>query len=374
MSRAGRAHCQIADVAGALQPISLSAHPRALVANPSPLSQRHGKLRRMRLLALILAAACVACATPTPTSPSGIASRAFVIPDPAFVPEGIAYDPRARAFFIGSTWQRRIVRITADGAQTDFTPRDSDALLGVLGMQVDAERRLLWAAHASAGAAMPIRDDASEGRSGLALFDLDTGRLIRNLVPPDDALHFLNDVALASDGAVYVTDSITGTIYRADPNADALTPLLTLPSGGNGIALTPNEDVLYVADAGEGAFRVDLNARSFVRLETPEGIEIGADGLYFYEGDLIAVQPYSDECRVCRFTLDAAGARVVSQRALATTHPDFLQPTTGVIVGDHIYVIANAQLQHFRRLWTQHRGEPPRETLHDIVVLLISVD
>jgi sugar lactone lactonase YvrE len=327
----------------------------------------------MRSLVFLLAAACIACTTAAQTPPAQI-ERAFVIPDPAFVPEGIAHDPSTRAFFVGSTWQRRIVRIGADGAQSDFTPRDSDALLGVLGMQVDAERRLLWAAHASAGAGMPIRGDSSQGRSGLALFDLDTGRLIRNLVPPDDALHFLNDIALASDGSIYVTDSMTGTIYRADPDATALTPLVTLPSGGNGIALTPNQDVLYVAGAGGGAFRVDIATRSFVRLSTPEGIEIGADGFYLNEGDLIAVQPWSDQCRVCRFALDETGARIVSQRALATTHADFSQPTTGVIVGGDIYVIANAQLQHFRRLWTQHQGEPPRETLHDIVILRIPLN
>jgi hypothetical protein len=70
-------------------------------------------------------------------------------------------------------------------------------------------------------------------------------------------------------------------------------------------------------------------------------------------------------------TLDDTGARVLSRRALAADHPDFLQPTTGVIVGDRIYVIANAQLQHFRALWAQHQGEPPRETLHDVVILRI---
>ena len=239
-------------------------------------------------------------------------------------------------------------------------------------MQIDAERRLPVGrarnrrrrhAHSRRQLRRPIRPCADRPRT--------PARLIRNLVPPDDALHFLNDIALASNGVVYVTDSITGTVYRADPNATALTPLVTLPSGGNGIALTPNEDVLYVADAGEGAFRVDLATRSFVRLATPEGIEIGADGFYLYEGDLIAVQPYSDDCRVCRFTLDETGTRIVSQHALATTNADFLQPTTGVIVGDDIYVIANAQLQHFRQLWTQHQGEPPRETLQDIVILRI---
>jgi hypothetical protein len=220
---------------------------------------------------------------------------------------------------------------------------------------------------------MPIRDDASQGRSGLALFDVDSGRLLRNLAPADDALHFLNDVAIAADGGVYVTDSATGVIYRADADAETLAPFLTLPDGarGNGIALAPDGTELYVADMRGGALRIDLATRATVRLGAVEGIEIGADGLYLHDGDLIAVQPWSEDCRVCRFTLDETGMRVVSQRALVADHPDFLQPTTGVIVRDGIYVIANAQLQHFRALWAQHRGEPPREALHDIVILRI---
>lgn len=57
--------------------------------------------------------------------------------------------------------------------------------------------------------------------------------------------------------------------------------------------------------------------------------------------------------------------------AIGITHTDLLQPTTGVIVGRDIYVIANSQLQHFRVLWEQHQGEPPRALLHDIVVLRV---
>lgn len=324
----------------------------------------------------LLAIALTACASPATETPRPSIERAFVIPEPDMVPEGIAYDPQTGATFVSSTWQRRIVRVARDGTQTDFTPRDSNALFGVIGMRVDAQRRRLWAAHSSAGAAMPIRDDSSNGSSGLALFDLESGRLLRNLTLNDGVPHFLNDLDIARDGSLYISDTMSGIIYRVGPDGAALEPFLTLPDDGrgNGVALSDDERTLYVANARGGAFHIDIATRVATAIALPEGVRIGADGLYLYEGDLVTVQPWAGDCRVCRYTLDETGTRVTGVRTLLSEHPDILQPTTGVISGGDIYVIANSQLQHYRQLWTAGGGVVPREQLHDIAVLRVALD
>jgi hypothetical protein len=117
--------------------------------------------------AIISALVLAACAA----NPS--VERAFVIAESSLIPEGIAHDQVTGDFYLSSTWQRRIVRITPEGEAQAFTPRGSSEFYGVLGLRVDPERRRSWAAHASAGASMPIEGDHSEGQSGLALFDLD---------------------------------------------------------------------------------------------------------------------------------------------------------------------------------------------------------
>lgn len=325
---------------------------------------------------VLLAVAVAACASPAPQTPRPPIERAFVIPEPNMVPEGIAYDPRTGATFVSSTWQRRIVRVARDGTQSDFTPRDSNAIYGVIGMRVDAERRRLWAAHSSAGVAMPIRDDSSAGSSGLALFDLESGRMLRNLILNDGAQHFLNDLDIARDGSLYISDTMSGIIYRVAPDGAALEPFLTLPDDGrgNGVALSEDERTLYIANARGGAFHIDIATRVATAITLPEGVRIGADGLYLYEGDIVTVQPWAGDCRVCRYTLDETGTRVTGVRTLLGEHPDILQPTTGVIAGGDIYVIANSQLQHYRRLWTENGGVVPREQLHDIVVLRVALD
>ncbi|MEJ7578362.1 MAG: hypothetical protein WKF74_15305, partial [Pyrinomonadaceae bacterium] len=71
----------------------------------------------------------------------------------------------------------------------------------------------------------------------------------------------------------------------------------------------------------------------------------GADGLYLYGNSLIAVQnanPSPD--RVIRLFLNAEGNKVEKARVIESNHPLYALPTTGVIVGDSFFYIANTQL------------------------------
>ena len=63
---------------------------------------------------------------------------AFRLNDPKLIPEGIAYDPDGKRFFLGSA-QRKIIVTDAKGEARDFS-RPDDKLDLVLGLTVDAER------------------------------------------------------------------------------------------------------------------------------------------------------------------------------------------------------------------------------------------
>lgn len=323
----------------------------------------------MRIWAAAMAALAAACAAEAPEDAQAV-TRAFEIAEPLLIAEGIGHDEATGDFYVSSTYQRRIVRVTPDGVAHDFTPRGDATLFGGLGMQVDPVRRRLWVAHSSAGAAMPIENDTSEGRSGLAVYDLGNGQLIANLSVADDAPHFLNDLALAADGSVYVTDTLSANIYRAGADAAALEVFATLPEGasGNGISFSEDARTLYVADARNGIYAVDLATREahpLIQLAP----EVGADGLYVRDGALIAIEPYRDDCQVCRYTLSEDGTALTAREPIIGAHADLLQPTTGVIVGDAIYLVANSQLQRFRSLHAERNGAPPADQLQNLIVL-----
>jgi uncharacterized protein (UPF0261 family) len=73
----------------------------------------------------------------------------------------------------------------------------------------------------------------------------------------------------------------------------------------------------------------------------------------------------ADFQQVSRFVLSAAGDSIVSMEALERSHPAYADPTTGVMIGDTLFYIANAQ---FRRLRPDHSLAPAQRP-HGSVIL-----
>ena len=90
-------------------------------------------------------------------------TEAFRIDDASLFPEGIAVDPRDGTLYVSSILKRKIVRVSPDGRVEDFVRERQDSLLGVLGLRVDAKRRLLWAVAAGG----PEVEEAERDHSGL---------------------------------------------------------------------------------------------------------------------------------------------------------------------------------------------------------------
>lgn len=53
----------------------------------------------------------------------------YILKERNLIPEGTAVDNRSGTIYIGSTFKRKIIQITADGTVTDFIPEKSNGLL-----------------------------------------------------------------------------------------------------------------------------------------------------------------------------------------------------------------------------------------------------
>jgi sugar lactone lactonase YvrE len=304
---------------------------------------------------------------------AGRAVVAFTLPEPDLIPEGIAYDPVDGTFFVGSTWRRKIVAVDSQGRSRDFTSEAQDGLWGVVGLRVDPARRLLWAATSHAGAGMPMMNEpAGElGHAGLFAWRIPDGRLVsRFLLAASDGGHFLNDVVVTPDGAAYVTDSQGRSVFVARPEADSLEVFARLDSVAfpNGIDLSADGARLYVAVEG-GLRRIELATGEVAPVTLAGGIVVaGIDGLYAHRGGLIAVQPWEEGRAVERYVLDPSGSRVVASCPVLAAHETLLQPTTGAVVGDDLFLVANSQLQLFRALREEGRAPHDGELRRPVVL------
>jgi hypothetical protein len=276
---------------------------------------------------------------------------AFRLDDDRLVPEGIAFDPVARRFFVGSIARHAIV---ASGDRTRWRDwsRPEDGLDAVLGLAVDAGRRALYAVSTNAF------EDAGRTslRNALVRYDLDTGRLVARIDVPQ--ARQLNDVAVAADGTLYVTDSAAGAVFRLPSGGEELVSFVAAgrAPGANGIAVARDGTVYVTLSTGIG--RIEPGDGSLLRLPQPDTVVTGGiDGLYWHDGDLIAVQNVTNPGRVIRIRLAADGRQVTGVAVLQSHHhPELEEPTTGVIVGDALHLLANTHVRRYR----------PDGTLHDV--------
>lgn len=299
--------------------------------------------------------------------PVNNSSIAFIIPEKDILPESVAYDPVKDLFYVGSTYRRKVVSVDRRGNYKDFVAEKQDGQWMVVGMKVDAKRRELWFCSTLAGAMKDFKPEEVGRRAGVFKYNLDTGKLVKKYLLENPAeRHFFNDLVVTADGDVYLTDMFGAALYTIKRKKDELEPFARPENftDPNGIALSSDGQYFFVAH-DEGISRFEIKTRARQQLLHPDDVTLwGIDGLYFYRNQLIAVQNALN--RVRRFRLDAGLGRVVEAQTIEANHPFFtMNPTTGVIVGDIFYYIANSQFGSFNPDNTLF----PPERLYDVVIL-----
>jgi hypothetical protein len=95
---------------------------------------------------------------------------------------------------------------------------------------------------------------------------------------------------------------------------------------------------------------------------------LSSDGLYYYQKSVIAVQNGGLR-KVTRFCLNEAEEAVVHSLTLEAYHPLFNVPTTGALVGDDFYFIANSQL----RSYDENGALIPLDELEETTILKVDL-
>jgi hypothetical protein len=242
----------------------------------------------------------------------------------------------------------------------------------VLGLKVDAPRRLLWVCSAAHPQMSNYRAEEN-GTSALLKFDLRTGKLLRKyLLPNEPRHHLLGDLAINSQGDVFASDTLSPAIYVVRHERDELELFLAGEpfASPQGLAFTPDEKHLLMADYSAGIFSIDLKTKQTTNLSpAPHSTLLGIDGLYYYKGSLIGVQNGVNPPRLIRLFLNTDLSRVERFETIEANNPLFDEPTLGVLVKDTFFFIANSQ-------WAaiDEQGQlAPAEKLKEPVVLKIKL-
>lgn len=272
----------------------------------------------------------------------------FRIPEPGLIPEGIAYDPASGDFFLGSIREGRIISIAPDGSYRDFVTSRRDGLMSVLGMKVDSRGRL-WAC-TNAGNSLTVGVKPEE-KAGVMVFDLSDGHFVGSaFVDKLNDNHLFNDVTFDANGNAYITGFNCPYIYRVDGETFVIEEWFTMPEGvwTNGIDFAADHSVLFISGNND-IYRLEMATKKLNILQPPPGETLGhADGLYFHNGSLIAVQHREIDkklnVRIARSYLNADMTAVERIEVIAEDLPGFRIPTTGTIAAGKFCLLATSYL------------------------------
>ena len=286
------------------------------------------------------------------------------LPDGVRFPEGITANPATGDIFVATfdfgPNANKLMRFSKTGQLSAIKDFGGTPLLG---LEFDAARGKVYILNFGASKVQRIAAnfDASTAVENVATIPSIGPPAPRSVGNPDgtnDTIIFgsngfaaPNAMTFSRNGALYVSDSFQGAIFRIDNvatcgpcivNTVAHDPLLATagfpPFGANGIALDANETALYIANIGDNRIlKMDLATKQIAVFA--ESIH-GADGVTFDDSGRLWVAANQGDQIVALNEIGRVIAKLGEFQGINRdgTPNGLLFPASPVIVGDWMYV------------------------------------
>ena len=257
-----------------------------------------------------------------------------------WLPESLAWDARRRRLFVSDVRHCEIRVVTDPTKPSPAERRFARLPSSAFALGIDAKRQRLWATIAT----VVQGDGCGEGppsgqRTALVALDLRSGRVLQRVEAGLPGV--LGDLLVASDGTVFVTESVHGAVLRLRLGAHDLERLDVagdFPSPQTP-ALAADGRTLLVPDYARGLATLPLAGcpcASRWAANGPGVFTAGIDGLVRDGATLVAVQNGTSPPRVIRFSDD-----LQRQQVLESGTPGLGEPTHGIVVDGALWFIAD---------------------------------
>jgi glutamine cyclotransferase len=255
-------------------------------------------------------------------------------------PETLAYHYASNTYYFGGVHSREIVKMSEDGKVISVIDYSNDSsIMAVMGIDIDRKKNILWACTA----ALPQMKDFSdslEGTSSVIAFDLNTGKIIESIEIHEG--NTFGDLIVNRRGSVYISDGQSNQIFTVSEGViELFVDLSDVVLNLQGLTFNNDESYMYVADYVTGIYRVNVTTGKVVKVTLPDDIPTkGIDGLYWNNGNLIALQNGTNPKRVIQLMLDAGN--VLESIIIAQALEVLDEPTQGLIRDNEFLFIANS--------------------------------
>lgn len=250
---------------------------------------------------------------------------------------------------LGSVREKKIVKVATDGTVSDWI----ETPYAVLGMKADFERGFLWATTAALPEMLGF-EQSDYGNSIVLQIDLERTEIIQGI--SYDEASTIGDLVLDGENRLWLSNSMTPFISRNGTDTtnylgafnrlqfDLSDAYFSL----QGLTLTDDERYLYVSDYVKGVFRIDITETDFDDVFAPETMLMkGIDGLYYYQGSLIAIHNGTKPYRIMQYFLNESGLNIESERVINRGGASLNEPTLGQVKDGYFYYLANSPWQAY---------------------------
>lgn len=253
------------------------------------------------------------------------------------VPEGIAVHKPSKKLYINSLVHNKIVRCNLDGSDPEnFIYDNQFGYLSGFGMTIKGDTLF------ALGNSLPKINN----KSILLLLNIHSGKLIKSypLNVPD--FIYLNDIAVSSKGAIYITDSESNNIYTVNKSTDQLEIFFSNDEikHSNGITISEDDKFLFFASYTSGIRIFDVASKELINQPNEHK---GIDGMKFYNNSLVGiVNSRRDKAQngIYRFHLNEKNTEIINSKKLQDFSRISDIPTTFDIYGDTMYFVTDSQM------------------------------
>jgi hypothetical protein len=217
---------------------------------------------------------------------------------PGILPFSFDYNAATNTFLVGSISYGSVFSVGTDGTTTLFANASNS--LNIAGVRVDSAHGLLWTVNVNwttLAAHFAYKTNASPFISTLVSFSLTTGAKVNSYPLQSTGVSFAKNVATDDTGNAYVTDTISGQIWKVNTagvvslfaNDSMWTNFNTFPGSVDGIDFHNGVVLTFMPSRINGLYKVSLTtgAATLVTINGRSNI-YQADGIFFLpNGDLV---------------------------------------------------------------------------------------
>jgi hypothetical protein len=264
--------------------------------------------------------------------------------------ESISYDGNSQSFLLGSLRDGSVLKVASDGEISQIiAPSDGgeNSLWSVNDIAVDENKDVLWVASSSMTQFGKFTKE-NVGSAGIFKFQLSTGKFLNKYLLPDDKKpHLISSIDLSHSGEVYFIESYKSSILKLNQSSGQFEILFSSPqfSALKSLAVDENASKIYFNDYELGLIGMDTEKKTFFKLGDEESLStVGISDVIYNDNAIYVIQNGVTPQRVMKLELNPEKNVVTGILPIEASHPKFNFPSYGIVLGDHIYYIANSQM------------------------------